>query len=295
MFGLYFGNYLLEKNKISQSQLKDVMKQHSNSRVKLGLIAISEKLMTAKQAEEINQLQKQLDKRFGDIAIEKGYLIAEEVTHLLNLQGNPYLQFVQSLIDLQIMTFAEIEQCLEAFKKEYHLSDTDLEAIKTGDIDSIIPVFADVNAPFIGDIISLSIRNIVRFIHHQIIIKKSYKSSEYEFTNIAFQELYGDHKLFVGLASKKDELLAIAEPYAKETFPRMEVDAFDSVCEFINCTNGLYASSVSMEDINLELVPPQFYGNQNRKVYGNFTIVPFFLTGNQVDLIVAHNNDVKID
>ncbi len=58
MFGLYFGDYLLEKNKISHSQLEDVMKQQHASRAKLGLIAVAEKLLTAKQAEELNELQK---------------------------------------------------------------------------------------------------------------------------------------------------------------------------------------------------------------------------------------------
>ncbi len=74
MFGLYFGDYLLEKNKISQSQYEDIMLQQKTSRAKLGFIAVSEKLLTTKQAEEVNEIQKQKDRRFGDIAIEKGYL-----------------------------------------------------------------------------------------------------------------------------------------------------------------------------------------------------------------------------
>ena len=57
MFGLYFGDYLLERNIISQSQLEEVMKQEQTSRAKLGLIAVAEKLLTTKQAEELNELQ----------------------------------------------------------------------------------------------------------------------------------------------------------------------------------------------------------------------------------------------
>ena len=71
MFGLYFGDYLLEKNKISHSQLEDVITAQHTSRPKLGLIAVAEKLLTSKQADELNELQKLKDCRFGDIAIEK--------------------------------------------------------------------------------------------------------------------------------------------------------------------------------------------------------------------------------
>ena len=71
MFGLYFGDYLLKKNKISHSQLEEVLNCQQSTRAKLGLIAVAENLLTAKQADEINELQKQKDRRFGDIAIEK--------------------------------------------------------------------------------------------------------------------------------------------------------------------------------------------------------------------------------
>ena len=88
MFGQYFGRFLVSKNKISQEQYETLIQQQLDSRLKLGFIAVAEKLLTQKQADEINELQKTMDRRFGDIAIEKGYLLNEEVTYLLNQQGN---------------------------------------------------------------------------------------------------------------------------------------------------------------------------------------------------------------
>lgn len=57
--------------------------------VKLGLIAVSEKLLTQEQADKINRKQALEDKRFGDIAVEMGYLTESQVSRLLQLQGNP--------------------------------------------------------------------------------------------------------------------------------------------------------------------------------------------------------------
>lgn len=295
MFGLYFGDYLLEKNKISQSQYEDIMLQQKTSRAKLGFIAVSEKLLTTKQAEEVNEIQKQKDRRFGDIAIEKGYLLAEEVNYLLNLQGNPYMKLIQTLMENNIMSMKEIESCIEDFKKDYGFSDTELDALKSGDIDRIIPVFVDVNIPLTGECITLAIRNIIRFINNNILLKKAYTVKNYPFRSIAYQRLVGNHELFVAFAGEDQALLDIASPFAKEEFTTMDKDAFDSVCEFINCNNGLFASKLSKEDIHIDMTPPEFNKNKTLVSDGDIYVVPIIINGNQTDLLVVTDHKVVIN
>ena len=295
MFGQYFGNYLMEKNKISQSQLEIILEQQKNSRAKLGLIAVAEKLLTTKQADDVNELQKQMDRRFGDIAIEKGYLLTEEVNYLLNLQGNPYLKFIQVLADKNLMTMDEIEACLESYKKDRSLSDSDLDALKSGDIDRIIPVFVDDDDPICYECICLAIRNLIRFINNDIMLKKAYKVANYPFGSLALQHMVGDYNIFIGFACKDKELLTLANPFAKEEFTEMDEDAFDSVCEFINCTNGLFASKLSLENVHIDMTPPLFYSNKVLVSTGDIYVVPVVIDGKQSDLLVAFNNTVEIN
>lgn len=294
MFGLYFGNYLVEKNKISRSQFENIMLQQQKARVKLGLIAVSEKLLTAKQADEINELQRKTDSRFGDIAIEKGYLLAEEVTHLLNMQGNPYLQFVQVVTENNILSVNEIEKYLGEYKKDNNFSDSDIDALKSGDVDRIIPVFVNTDTPLRGECISLILRNIVRFISSNLIIKKAYQVHEYKFGALASQKMIGSHEFFVGLACQNKELLSIANPFAKEEFTEMDEDSFDSVCEFINCTNGLYASKLSHEDIHIDMTPPLFYSDKKLTAEKGIYVVPVIIDGKQSDLIITVDIPVEI-
>lgn len=295
MFGLYFGSYLVEKNKISQSQFENVMNQQMKTRVKLGLIAVSEKLLTAKQAEEINDIQRKQDSRFGDIAIEKGYLLAEEVTHLLNMQGNPYLQFVQVTTENNILTIQEIEKYLEDYKNDNNFSNGDIDALKSGDVDRIISIFVDTSSPLSSDCISLFLRNIVRFISNNIIIKKSYKVHDYSFGALASQRMLGQHEFFVGFAAKDKELLSIANPFGREEFTEMDEDSFDAVCEFINCTNGLYASKLSHADIHIDMAPPLFYSGKKISSKGDIYVIPVVIDGVQSDLIVVVNNQIEIN
>ncbi len=295
MFGLYFGRYLVEKNKISQSQFKDLIMQLQKSSAKLGFIAVAEKLLTEKQAEEINDIQKKMDKRFGDVAVEKGYLLEEEVAYLLNMQGNTYILFLQLLTEGGFLSVNEIEGALEVFQKEHQLSDTELEALKSGDIDRIIPVFVNMVPPIYGECAGLAIRNIVRFIDSNIVLKKAYKCTSYPFRALAAQRMDGNPGLFVGIAGKDPALLSIAKAFAKEKFQTLDEDAFDSVCEFLNCTNGIYASKLSQEDIELEMAPPEYHTDKCIISDEGLYIVPFLINEEQADIIIAVNNHIGIN
>lgn len=295
MFGLYFGKYLVEKNIISPTQFTTILQEQKKTKVKLGLIAVSENRMTNKQADEVNDLQKRFDRRFGDIAVEKGYLTADDVTHLLSQQGNPYLQFIQVCTENNILNIRDIETNLEQYRIDNDFSASDLEAIKSGDIDRLIPIFVNTSIPFTGECISLTIRNIVRFINSNIILKKSYIVHDYTFEALASQNVVGEHDIFLGLASKGDALLSVAEPFAKEEFPEMNADAFDSVCEFINCNNGLYASKLSREDIQVDMKPPMFYTEKKLSSKGDIHVIPVIIDGKQVDILVTVDDQVEIN
>lgn len=295
MFGLYFGNYLVEKGLINTTQFEEIILKQQQTRVKLGLIAVSEKLLTAKQAEEINQMQRSMDRRFGDIAIEKGYLLEEEVTHLLNMQGNPYLQFVQVVTENNILSSDELNQYIESFKVDNQFTDLDIDALKSGDIDRIISIFNVTDSSLINQLIGLYLRNFVRFINSDIIIKKITKVSEYSFGALSSQKMIGDHEFFIGIASAGNELTTIASPFAKEEFTEVDDDAFDAVCEFINCCNGLFASKLSHEDTQIDMTPPLYYSEKKLSTNGDIYVVPIIINGAQSDLLVAVDNPVEIN
>ena len=294
MFVQYFGNYLVENKLISQSEYELIIKKQANSHVKLGFIAVAERLLTKRQAEELNELQKTRDQRFGDLAIEKGYLLEEEVNYLLNMQGNPYMKFIQTLTEESILSMDAIEEALKNFSIDSNFSSSDLDDLLSNDIDRIIPVFVDVDVPIQGECISLFIRNIIRFIDNNIMLKKAYTTKEYSFGNLAYQKVVGDYNIFVGLASKDDELLTIANPFARENFNEMNEDSFDSVCEFINCINGLYASKLSLEEINVDMTPPLY--KQNKTISSDeIYVVPIVINNKQSDLLFILDSTVNFN
>jgi len=287
MFGQFFGDYLIKNNIITKEQFNEVMECQKKSRVKLGLIAVTEKLLTVKQSDEVNNLQAIMDKRFGDIAIEKGYLTEDQVSHLLSQQGNSYLLFVQTLIEKEYLTLEGIETYILAYQKESSFSDCELEALKSGDIDRIVPLFVHIELPLYNDLIGLAIRNVIRFINNDIIIEKAYEAKEYSFETLASQCLKGQHNIFVGFSAKDKDLLAIANPYAKEEFTKVDEDSYDAVCEFINCIDGLYASKLSHEGVDIDMLPPLSYSDQKLSTSGPIIVVPLMIGGKKIDLVIS--------
>lgn len=294
MFQQHFLNYLVEKKEISGEQRSFIQKEQQNARVKLGLIAIAEKLMNSRQTEELNDLQRRTDRRFGDLAIEKGYLTEEQLNRLLKKQGNPFLQLVQILTDHELFSMEQIEQHLNAYRSAYRFSRAELEILKSGEVDSIIPLFVKTDKAPAGDYLALAIRNVIRFIHNQPLVQQVQTGTEYEADNLAYQELTGGHHLWLGFAGPESSLLEIASPFARETFTQVDEDAFDAVCEFINCINGLFATEQSHSNVKLEIMPPHCSRQQTLKAAGGFYLVPLVLNGQSIDLIAVVDGPVDL-
>ena len=206
MFCRCFGDYLLGKNIITQEQLDYILNYRKINRVKLGLIAVEQKLLTVAKAEEINRLQMTKDKRFGDIAIEKGYLNEEEVSKLLNLQGNPYLLFVQAVTEQDILSKEKVDACMIGFQQEHGYSHGEMEALKTGDVEKVVALLTKAEPPY-DELVRLVIKNLIRFASTDIAIKTEKKSKEVTMNHLAMQEFQGDYSVMLCLGCENEEYL----------------------------------------------------------------------------------------
>lgn len=294
MFGQLFGNYLVEQSALTSEELKAILAEQSKTRVKMGVIAVADKLLTEEQAEEINQLQLQMDKRFGDIAVEKGYLTQEQVRDLLGKQGSPYMQFLQLLVENSSIKVSKIDGYLEQFQKEYGFSDDDMDSLKQDNIDDIIMIFAKSSKPYVTDIAGLVLRNITRFVSTDFYIGNIKRVSQLEYRNFAGQCCEGEIPVCIGLATAGDDVafVQVAKGFSGENFTQSGVEVYDAVGEFINCTSGLFATALSKNGIELEIMPQFAYENQ--VAHGEAYVLPIYISGNELLLYIAVDSEVKI-
>lgn len=291
MFANLFGRYLVDNNIISDEDFIGIRMELGKTRVKLGLIAVSEKLITEAQADKVNFRQQVVDKKFGDIAVEMGLLSQLQVERLLSLQGNPYMQFCQCVVDKELMTLPEIEDALSGFQKENGFTLTDMEAIKSGDVDRIMPLYIPPlpEGPLLN-LLAVTFRCINRLASEDISISHGYTTSNYQSGAIAMQEVYGDYNVSMAFTGDDKGILAIAEAFAKEFFDGVDINALDSVGEFINISNGLFATAMSREGMELNLKPPILSKAPMELKGSTILVIPVDINQQKLDWVIVLGN-----
>ena len=258
MFAQLFGDYLVKHSVIKEEIYRQIIEKQMSVRVRLGTIAVSEGFMTEEQVEEVNLLQRAQDKRFGDIAVEKGYLTEEQMQQLLSKQGDSYLQFVQLMTELVGLTQTDIEKLVQSFGKDSGFSDEELQAIKSDDIDRLIPLYVISSKPYIKDIAALIARNVVRFVTRDFCFDRAQRLKEFSYEHLSSQMIKGNDSIAVAIAEETDAggFLKIAQGFSRQEMGTVAAEAYDAVGEFINVINGLFATEQSKKDVNLDMEPP---------------------------------------
>lgn len=287
MISYLLGNYLVEEGIMTKEQLSHVVSMQEKIRVKLGLIAVSEGMLTLDQADAINRLQQTMDKRFGDIAVEMGYLTDAQVGSLLKMQGNEYLTFAQTLVDEGIVSMDKIQLVLRSYQVENGFTNTELEAIKSGDVDKIISLFLPSGAEAYGEVVAVALKTIIRCINrHAYPLYGSLKNSA-ELQKPVSQELVGGETWKVCFSDENNGLCCLASGFAKEEYTVVDEDVQDAVGELLNCISGLFATAQSNKGVTLELMPPEM-GESGAVSGDDILVMPFGVGDATVNFVVTN-------
>lgn len=294
MIHILFGNFLKESGKLSEEQLKKVYEEQKKVRVKLGLIAVSEKMMTIEQADEVNNLQSTMDMRFGDIAVSKGYLTDEQVGHLLSMQGNLYLSFVQAITNENFMTIEEVENAYQEFQQKLNFTKTEMDRLKSGEADLLIPLFLPLNIDdYQKEYILVAVKTLIRLIDNDLYIGKAEWKMEETGDGVALQDIKGDADATLCFAGCGDSLLTIANKFAGEEFEAVDADALDACAELINCINGMFASDCSPKFL-VDMLPPFYREGSNTLCAPQICVLPVCIKGKQVKLLSVFRGKLTI-
>lgn len=287
------GNYLMEKGLLTGEQFRDILNEQQKVRVKLGLIAVAEGLMTQEEADRVNQLQAVMDRRFGDIAVEKGYLTEGQVNSLLKKQGNAYLAFAQAMENQQLMTIEQLEQILLDYRCKNNFTASDMDALKSDDVDSILPLFLPVDSEAYYGIAGTAVRTLMRLVDTGLYPDKAYIMQKTEDENGALQKVEGEKGFVSALGGKGNALQFTASVFGQEEFVSVDEDALDAIGELLNCINGLYVSECK-DGSSLELMPPSFktgiQGFESRKML----VLPIHIKNDCIDLMIAIGDEIEM-
>jgi CheY-specific phosphatase CheX len=269
MFSKYFGQYLFDKKYLTLEQLHEGLKYQTETRLKLGVLAVNAGYITADEADKINEEQKKLDKKFGELAVDLGYLKDEQVEELLSSQKFGHLLLGQALVDRGYMTLQEFEKAINEYKTDYSISDKEFENIQKDDVNQLITSFIKFenskNEKVLKEYIALITRNLIRFIDSEAVINGVIKVEEYECKIAAKQDIKGEISLSTFIEAEENSFIKFASKYAEEELSAVDEMAEDSVGEFLNLQNGIFLVNMSNAGIELEMASQEVIFNTKVK------------------------------
>lgn len=294
MFNQYFGNYLLEKNLIKPEELKMVLEEQQSVKVKLGVLAIDAGYMNAEQVDKIHQLQVAKDQRFGELAIVEGLINENQLTALLNAQKKSNSVLGQILIEKGIFSLAQYEDAMLQYKADSQLTSEEIQVLENNDITKIAEIFLKTlsgdDDRILRDYFELFLRNIVRFIDDEIRMEAAVTVDSYAYDYLVTQGTEGEYNFFSGFAASESVLAQFAAIYAEEELSEMNELAIDSLGEFMNCQNGLFLSQLAHRGIELDLLVTQVKESGVISPTGALYVIPCYLSFGKIDFLYADTN-----
>lgn len=282
MLNQYFGNYLLSNNLVDPHVLMSLLDENKKAHVKLGILAINSNLMTAKQVNEIHEMQKKIDKRFGELAVEKGYLKEADVDFLLGQQRLNSVQLSQLLVDKNIFTLEELENILLAYRKENNVDEMQFKEIEKINSNEVLKSVLKLQGKILqiddmsvyNDYLTLCLRNFVRFIDHQLFLDDLKDNVLSEKTIAVSQEISGTYNLMSYFIMEEDTFIKVAASYSKMELEKRDELVEASVAEFLNLNNGLFTVNMSEEGKPIMLKPPVIQDKADGLVLDSLILTP---------------------
>ena len=258
MLNRLFGNYLVEKNTLTAQQLDELLPVPKNFNAEVETIAVITKMILPSAAQELLGSIDKSKTRFGDAAIEAGYIDDEKLEQILSYQSNTFMKFIQLILDNGYLSLEKINPLLDDFQTESEFSEEQMSALIHDDLAQCVEIFVPLKSPQLKELALTMVQTLRRLIDADVYLEKAYTARSLQLDKYACQSIIGDFHIRVYMSAPGDGLLAIANHFTGDTYSSVTDDALDNVGEFINCINGLFATNLSYDDVSIDMNSPEF-------------------------------------
>ena len=243
---------------------------------------------------------------FGRYLLEKGELTEEQFSVMKEkltdeIKGDTtsvsYDEFVDELMKVTGKSTEWLEANIASYKKEREYSEQDFESLKTNDVEQIVKVF--MKLPFFSrmheSFVASTVRSIIQFVDADVMLGPVVQFSSLQSVYVVKQNMYGDQQMSTCITADKSELLELASTFGHEEYSVIDPFSMDAVAELLNLTNGIFASELSEEGIELDLYPPEIYSEERTICTdGVAFLFPIYISGKRINAVFSINTEVDI-
>ena len=190
------------------------------------------------------------------------------------------------MVDSQLLDMEDVELVVNTFRLINGYSNSEMEALKSDDVERIIPLFVPEEGKQFVDIITTAVKTLIRLIDRHIFIGNAEMTTAFPAKDMVSQSMEGENGLVSCFSEGNGALLHVCSVYGQEEFEQLDLDSLDAAGELLNCINGLYASGLSRNGKFLELMPPD-YDDVTAKAKAEICRIPVFIGDKKLYFTVA--------
>ena len=247
--------------------------------------------MTPSQVEEVHKRRERVDKRFGELAIEKGYINEQQLEEMLATQKQGHLRLGQALIDRGHLTIDQLQDALDSYKKEYGMSTRQFNVVRKDDSEEIEQIFQSYGEALLGkmysDYVTLLMKNLIRFVDDYPTVEINQLKSDVTARWFTSQEIFGKININTAITCDTDVFVTFAARFAQEEITEPDELAQASVGEFLNLHNGIFLVNMSNNGVELEMHPQQVEENYTFTNPGKAYIITCSMTWGKFDVLLV--------
>lgn len=230
----------------------------------------------------------------GNYLVENGKISEDQLKNVLEKisvkdfkKGNCYHIFTGALQEENLVSSEELDWLMNDFRQSSGYSEKELEDFLSDDVEKVVPLLLPQEGRRYKYLAIAAIKTIVKYVEKCVYIGRACMVDTFP-TNLYVCQAVVRKDGIVDFFSERDgALLKIARSYARENFEKIDEDSLDSAGEFLNCINGVYASSQSREGDFYELKPPVINNCEEKVDMSSLCRIPIFIGNCGLYLTVA--------
>jgi len=280
MSAKFFGQYLLERGRITSQQLYEALEFQKQVKLPVGVLALEAGLLTAEQIKSVVARQSNSDKRFGELALAMGLLNQAQLDELLERQITHKVRLGEALIVKGFVGLDVLDKELREYQKEEGRGALQVaNAFNSVANKQIVRTFTDLMVMMFTDFGGQQDVKVEQC--------ETGKENVRLFRWVISQKIAGENVEFKCLLSVPPKLmLQIASTMLDQDVSTADELALDATKEFVNIANGNACAKLSEDGVTLTMQPPEVYETTSR---------PYSIQKNDVVCVHLAAPDAKLE
>ena len=280
-------DYLVEKGVIKEDDAKKFVENFETHSEKLGTLALKENLLTSEQVEKIHDMQKNIDKKFGEIAVDTGMLTKDQLTYLIKRQREKMPVF-DYLVEKKVISSEEAEKYSGQFKEDFRLTDEEFILAHNDDIGIISSMLVNTGDFYTNYYYSVAIKFLVRFLGLKNSISRTQTAKTHEAERIVTHKICTMRKNFIiGFSGSREAMHTLSEKLVDFDTAEFKDDIYARLKNFMNCITCVFECGIMRESPIRSISRPKLYKSAELIFNEEGYIIPATLNGYDVSIIVA--------